>query len=497
MSNRYDAFVRKIQDIHHLVGASSLLAWDQEVFLPPKGVGARALQKATLAAFIHQKICDPSLGDLLEALQQEDLAPVPAANVREFKRDRDRAVKIPSDLVRQLAEETSLAQQAWAQAKNRDEWPLFAPHLEKLVALKRREADAVGYAGEPYNALLDEYEPGTRVEDLAVLFAALKGELEALLEKIAAAGKTPGDSLLRREYPVAQQDRLGREVLQRIGFDFEAGRLDTSAHPFTQGISIEDVRITTRYDENNLAVGLYANLHEGGHALYEMGLPTEHEGTPVAAAVSLGIHESQSRLWENSVGRSRDFLTFVLPRLRELFPQQLSDTTPDQMYRAVNVVRPSVIRIEADEVTYNLHIILRLEIERGLINDEVSVAELPGLWREKMRQSLGCEPSSDAEGVLQDIHWAFGAFGYFPTYTLGNLYAAQIYRQAGKELSGLSEQIAQGDFGPLLDWLRRRIHRQGSLLLAADLCRQVTGEDLSIEPFIGYLRAKFGDIYGF
>jgi len=429
-------------------------------------------------------------------LQTRDLDAVGRANLREFKRARDRAVKIPQSLVAALAETTSLAQQAWARAKADSDWDHFAPHLAKLIDLKRQEAEAVGYTGEPYNALLDEYEPDMRLADLEPLFAQLKLGLVDLIGRIGASDRQPDDFLLHQPYDIELQNTFGLEVLRDMGYDFEAGRLDRSNHPFTQGIAITDVRITTRYDPQVLSVGLFANLHEGGHALYEQGLPVAHEGLPVAQAVSLGIHESQSRLWENGVGRSLPFWEHYLPRLQELFPAQLDKASAEDLYRAVNVVKPSLIRIEADEVTYNLHIILRLELERAMLRDEVQVQDLPALWAAKMQDFFGLEVPDAAHGPLQDIHWAFGVFGYFPTYTLGNLYAAQIFNQARSDLQDLDSQISNGDFQPLLYWLREHVHRKGSLLTAAELCRNVTGSTLQVRPFLDYLETKFGPIYG-
>ncbi len=491
----YAGFLALAREIRDLGAAAALLSWDQETFLPPRGGAARARHRATLAGVIHDKVCDPRLGALLEALAGEKLPAAAAANVRETRRDRDRAVKVPRALVLELAEATSLAQQAWVGARERDDWGAFAPHLARLVDLRRREAEAIGYEGEPYNALLDEYEPGARAEELAPLFERLRAELVPILGAIAAA-PAPDDALLRQEFDVAAQDRFGREVLADIGFDLEAGRLDTSAHPFTSGTSPGDVRLTTHYDPRDLRVALYATIHEGGHGLYEQGFPAENEGEPICDAASLGIHESQSRLWENMIGRSREFVAHYAPRLRELFPAQLGRADPEALYRAVNVVRPSLIRIEADEVTYNLHIILRLELERGLCAGRIEVDDLPALWNARMREYLGVVPPTDREGVLQDIHWAFGLFGYFPTYTLGNLYAAQFAARADADLGGLSALIARGDFATPLRWLREKIHGRGRLLPAADLCRDVTGADLDAAPFVSYLRRKYGDLYG-
>lgn len=495
MPDLYPRFIALIREISALGGARMLLSWDQEICLPPKGVPGRARQLAALAGVIHEKVCDEELGTLIAELSAASLEPVPAANVREAKRERDRAVKLPASLVRELSEASSLARDAWLQARTQDDWSLFAPRLETLIGLKRREAEAVGYAGEIYNALLDEYEPGARVEEVAAVFDGLKAELVPLLGALMEAPDQPDDSVLRRTYDVGLQERIGREVLTAMGYDFEAGRLDVSAHPFTEGMDVGDVRITTRYHEDDLTPALYASLHEGGHALYEQGLPAAHAGTPVATAVSLGIHESQSRLWENCVGRSREFLAWILPRLRELFPEQLGGTELETLYRAVNRVAPSLIRIEADEVTYSLHIILRMELERALLRGDAAVNDLPTLWNERMREDLGVAPANDAEGVLQDIHWSFGLFGYFPTYALGNLYAAQLFRAAADELPDLRDGIARGEFRPLLDWLRERIHRRGRALAPRDLIRAATGRPLDVADFADSLSEKFGALY--
>ncbi len=497
MADAYARFLELSGEIHDLAGAMGLLEWDQEVMMPPAGVAGRARQRATLAAVMHDRMVDPELGDALEtaaAAGTDD--PWAAANLREMKRQRDRAVKVPRDLVADLARTGALAQQAWVEARTKDEWATFAPHLARLVDLKRREAEAVGYETEAYDALIDEYEPGARAADLARLFAALREGLVPILDGIRGAFNPPNGALWRGAFAEGDQDALGRSVLAAMGYDFRAGRLDISAHPFTQGFGPGDVRITTRYDEHDLQPGLYANMHEGGHALYELGLPVERAGQPVGAAVSLGIHESQSRLWENLVGRSLPFMRWLRDEMAGLWPDVYGDADPRQLYRAANVVEPSLIRIEADEVTYNLHIIVRMEIERALFAGEIEVADLPRLWREKMKQYLGLEVPTDREGVLQDIHWSFGLFGYFPTYTLGNLYASQIFDAARRQLPDLDADMARGELGGLLGWLRANVHGPGSLYRADELCVRVTGNDLSVHPFLAHVRAKFGDVYG-
>jgi carboxypeptidase Taq len=472
-----------------------LLGWDQEVCLPPAGVASRATHLAALATVIHEKVCDPRLGELTAALAGCDLAPDAAADVREFQRERDRAVRLPSSLVAEFATATALAHADWVVARERDDWRLFAPHLARLVELSRQKAEAIGYAEEPYDALLDEFEPGARARELAVLFAEVRDASVELLSRLEARDDL-GSPILAGEYPVAAQETFGREMLTAIGYDFAAGRLDVSAHPFTEAMGAGDVRITSHYSARDVFTGLYACLHEGGHALYEQGLPAERRDHPSGQAASLGIHESQSRLWENHVGRSRAFAAWALPRLQSAFGGPLRNCDAEDLYRAANVVRRSLIRIEADEVTYNLHIILRMEIERALLRGDLAAADVAAVWRQKMRASLGVEPPTDAAGALQDIHWSMGALGYFPTYTLGNLYAAQMWDALRRDLPGVEAGLARGEFGPILGWLRQRIHARGRLLRAADLCREATGAALSAEPYLAYLNTKFGDLYG-
>jgi len=490
----YDSYLRHMAQLHALNLAQGLLSWDQETMMPPRGLEARAHTRAVLSGLAHDMLVDPAFGELLDGLAAQELPHHQQVNIRETRRDRDRAVKIPRELVTEISRVSSLAQKAWQQAREQESWAVFSPLLQELVQLRRREAEAVGYRDEPYDALLDAYEPDTRVADILPLLDTLR---EGLVRMVRAIGERPphDDAVLRRRYPVAGQMALSRRVLQDMGFDFRAGRLDVSTHPFTADLGPTDVRLTTRYDENDLGNSLFSTIHEGGHGLYEQGLPADRAGTPLGEAVSLGIHESQSRLWENLVGRSRPFADYLLPLLREHFPGVADDVDADALYRACNVVRPSLVRTEADEVTYNLHILLRLELERELVRGNIGVDDLPALWRERMREYLGVEPTTLREGVLQDIHWSFGLFGYFPTYTLGNLYAAQIFAAARADLPELDKQMAAGEFYPLRDWLREKIHRRGRELPPRELCRAVTGRDLAVEPFLETLAAKFGPLY--
>ena len=380
--------------------------------------------------------------------------------------------------------------------EKKSDFALFLPWLEKIVALKKEVAERVGYEGAMYNALLDEYEPYVRAEEIAPVFAQLKEQLVPLVEQITATGQYPARGVLDQEYPIEQQELLGQQVLADMGFDMQAGRLDLAVHPFCAGTSRDDVRLTTRYSADWLPGSLFGTIHEAGHGLYEQGLPADAIGTPAGASVSLGIHESQSRLWENMVGRSKAFWTHYLPKLRALFPQQLSAIDLDAFYAAVNQVEPSLIRVEADEVTYNLHILLRFELECDLIEGRVAVAELPEVWNERMEQYLGIRPPDDAHGVLQDTHWSCGLLGYFPTYTLGNLYAAQFFHQAHQNLPDLEAQIGQGELGPLKTWLNEKIHARGARATASELVEEVTGAKLSADYFIDYLWEKFGALYG-
>ena len=495
MNQSYEFYRERMAEIQALNSALSLLSWDQETLMPPRGLSARSTTRAALAGLVHDRATDPALGALLEELAGAGLDTTATANVRESLRDHRRAVRVPRDLVTELAETTTLAQQAWVEARSRNEWPLFAPLLGHIVGLKRREAEALGYQDEPYDALLDEFEPGARAAELAQIFTEVRTALVPLVEAARRDPADRGEDLLRGDLQVAAQDALGRHILKDLGFDLEGGRLDVSAHPFSTQIAPGDVRLTTHYDAADLQKSLYSTIHEAGHGMYEQGLPAGQIGLPLGEAVSLGVHESQSRLWENQIGRSRAFMSYLLPLLRRHFPGRFDGVTPEQLDRAVNVVRPSAIRIEADEVTYTLHIVLRMELERALLRGEIDVADLPSLWNERMRADLGVTPADDAEGVLQDIHWSFGLFGYFPTYALGNLYAAELHLAAKRALPGLDDDVARGDFLPLLAWLRENIHRRGREFAPRELVRAATGREPGSGAYLDYLRAKFGALY--
>lgn len=495
MGKAYEALIERVDELADIGHAQELMGWDQETYMPPKGAAMRARAQGTLAGLHHERLTAPELVALVEELKGQELEGDAAVNVREIDREQSRALKIPKALVVELSQTQSLGHEAWVGARQQADFSLFEPWLEKILALKKQVAERVGYEGTIYNALLDEYEPYARAEEIAPLFARLKEKLVPLVERIAATGKFPARGVLDQSFPVEGQEELGRQVMADMGFDLEAGRLDVAVHPFCSGTSRDDVRLTTRYSAEWLPSSLFGTIHETGHGLYEQGLPADAVGTPAGSSASLGIHESQSRMWENMVGRSKAFWTHYLPRLKALFPDQLADVDLDAFYAAVNQVEPSLIRVEADEVTYNLHILLRFELEQDLFEGRVAVRDLPAVWDERMEQYLGIRPSDNAQGVLQDVHWSFGLMGYFPTYTLGNLYAAQFFHQAQQDLPDLVAQIGCGELGQLKAWLNEKVHGRGSRVTAGELVAEVTGKPLSADYFTDYLEAKFADLY--
>ncbi len=476
--------------------------------IPRKGHEHRARQMAALARLLHQRATDPRIGEWLAAVEGSPLVQDPlsdaAVNVREWRQAYERARAIPERLMVELAQAQSEGESYWEEARPKDDWRGFLPYLKRIFALTKEKAEILFSLpvapgdppyGELYDALLDGYEPGMRAAELVPLFAELKEGLQGLLDRILGSGRRPDTAFLHRSYPKEAQRAFALELLQACGYDLEGGRLDPTAHPFEISIGPGDVRITTRYFEDFFNAGIFGTLHEMGHALYEQGLPKEHWGTPRGEAVSLGVHESQSRTWENLVGRSLGFWERFFPRAKELFPS-LQDVALEDFHRAVNAVEPSLIRVEADEVTYNLHILVRLELELALFRGELALEDLPGAWAEKYRAYLGVAPKDYKDGVMQDVHWSGGLFGYFPTYTLGNLYAAQFFRKAQEELGDLEGLFRQGEFRPFLDWSRRKIHAEGSRLRPRALVERVTGTPPSAQPFLAYLEAKYRALYG-
>lgn len=490
-------------DVQHIESAISLLSWDQETYMPPGAGEGRAEQLSALEGLAHDKSVGPEMEKLLSRWVdlksgtplKDDWDETSRALLREVWRDYDKAVKLPTDFVRRFGRESSIAHQVWVEARSGNDFSRFAPHLKTIVALKKEEADYLGYEASPYDALLDAYEPGLTVAQLAPLFDSLKAPLVSLLKKIMDTGLQPPDDFLHLYFAPERQLVFGQKVLEAMGYNSRNGRQDISAHPFTTSFHPTDVRITTRVDEHDLLSSLFSSIHEGGHALYDQGLNRDYFGTPLGEALSLGMHESQSRLWENGIGRSKPFWKRFYPILQETFPENLGSVDLERFYAAINIVRPSLIRVEADELTYNLHIMLRFEIERALIEENLPVEALPSLWNEKMMEYVGAAPDSDANGVLQDVHWSGGAIGYFPTYTLGNLYSVQFLNQAKKELPDLTADIEKGNLLPLKGWLNEKIHRWGRTYSSDELVRRITGEPLNPRYFVEYLTEKFGRLY--
>jgi carboxypeptidase Taq len=498
MDERFDQLTTRLGQIEDLRAAAAVLEWDQETYMPDGAAEARAHQIGTLRTMAHELFTEDAIGTLLDTLSEDaaDLDPLSdeVSLVRVTRRDYVKARRVPADLVGRIAAAVARGKQAWRKARAEDDFGVFAPYLERLIDLNIEKAEALGYDDRIYDALLDQYEPGMTTAEVEAVFDDLRPQLVAIVDTIAAQ-EPPPDDVLHQSYDADQQWDFGMQVLRDFGYDFERGRQDLSTHPFTTSFSISDVRLTTRVNERFLPAALFGTLHECGHGLYEQGIDPALDRTPLADGTSLGMHESQSRLWENLVGRSRAFWSRNYPALQAIFPDQLGDVSLDAFYRAINKVAPSLIRVEADEVTYNLHIMLRFELEQAMLERRVAVDDLPALWNAKMEDYLGLRPPSDAAGVLQDIHWSLGAIGYFPTYALGNLMSVQIFETAREALPDLEAQIAAGQFADLHEWLRVHIYQYGRKLQAPDLLQQVTGQSLSAEPWLAYIRQKFGALY--
>ncbi|RUL86923.1 carboxypeptidase M32 [Tautonia sociabilis] len=496
----YDELIRRSREWSTLSSCSALLSWDEQTMMPPSGSSFRSEQLGLLAGLEHDRAADPRVGELLAIVEGSDLVADPespeAVNVRELRRSFDRKTKLPRSLVEELARVTSRAQHEWVAARKARDFGRFLPWLGRVLSLKRQEADCVGApSGDPYDALLDEYEPGATASQLSRLFDALRADLVPLVEAIAGATDRPDPAVLKGTFPVDRQKILGELVASSIGFDFDRGRLDTSAHPFCSGIAPGDCRITTRYRPDDFEESFFGVLHEVGHGLYEQGLDPDRFGTPMGASVSLGIHESQSRLWENLVGRGRPFWTHWFPIARRLFRDPLGHAEFDAFHRAINRVEPSLIRTQADEVTYNLHIIIRFDLERALLSGDLPPADLPSAWDERYRHDLGVVPPDASSGCLQDVHWSAGLIGYFPTYTLGNLYAAQLFDRATATLGDLDQSLSRGDALPLLHWLRDHIHRHARRHCPALLIQRATGSPPDPSPLVRSLRERYGPVY--
>ncbi|GAB6862150.1 carboxypeptidase M32 [Haloplanus litoreus] len=494
-SAAYGDLLDRVGRLSNVSHASELLSWDQQVMMPDEGTPARSRQLSALSAVRHDLLTDDELGRLLDDLEAAGLDDERRAVVREVRREQERAVRVPTALVERISAASSEALTAWREAKAEDDFGTFAPHLSELLDLKRRYAEHVDPDRDPYEVLFEEYEPCLPLDHAEDVLTSLREAVVPLVEDIRAADADLATDTFTGTFAADRQDGLMRDTLDALGYPWERGRLDVAPHPFSTGTTY-DARITTRYDEDDPIGALLSTVHEFGHATYTLGLPDDAYGTPLGEARDLSIHESQSRLWENHVGRSRAFWERFLPRVVEAFPG-VGDPSVREAYEAVNAVDPSnLVRVEADELTYHLHIVLRFEIERDLLRGDLDVAEVPAVWNDKMESYLGVRPETDAEGCLQDIHWSHGSFGYFPTYSLGSVIAAQLFDAAAADLEGLDDLIRAGEFDPLHDWLTDRIHRHGKRFETNELVRRTTGEDVSADAFVDYATAKYGELYG-
>ena len=503
----YNKLLKKVKDIFTLESATSIIEWDMETMMPPGAIKLRSQQLALLSRIEHKMITNPEIGRLLEEItknpEYENLNSVQQRNVYLIKKNHDEQTKLPEDLVAETTKQKAITVDAWKKAKAAKDFSTFKPKLEKLVELRKKAAEIlmeVKEAATPYDALIDIFEPKMPGETIARVFGELRKSLISLAKKCETAPEQPNVSILKRHVPTNIQRRISKTIAQFVEYDTQSrearGRIDETEHPFTTGY-YDDVRVTTHYHEDNFTSAIFSTLHECGHALYDQNLNSEWMFQPVGTPCSMGVHESQSRLLENIVGRSREFWTYFLPKLKKLTGDILSNVDLDAFVFAINRVRSSKIRIEADEVTYGLHIIIRFKIERDLFADKITVAELPEIWKQSYKDYLGVDVENDSEGVMQDTHWASGLYGYFPSYTLGNIYSGQILSAMEKNLPEWKNQVAQGNFRDIKQWLIKNIHNYGDLYDPSDLLKKTSGEELSVKPYLNYLNQKYSKLYSF
>ncbi|MFC6724711.1 carboxypeptidase M32 [Halobium palmae] len=490
----YEELVERYRRIANVGNASGILSWDQQVMMPEGGTPARSQQLSALSAVHHDLLDDVEVGDLLDAAESAELDEEQAAVVREIRRSYEREVRVPTELVEEISATSSEALSAWEEARAADDFEAFEPYLEKLVDLKRQYAEHIDPDADPYEVLFQDYEPYLSLERTEEILDELKGVLVPMIEEIRESETPITTTAFEGTWDAEEQEELAREALTLVGYDWDRGRLDTSSHPFTSGTQF-DARVTTRFDESDPLASLTSTIHEFGHANYQLGLPDEAYATPLGEARDLSVHESQSRLWENHVGRSKAFWELFLPTVTEQFPDA-EGVTAEEAYESANqVYEDNLIRVEADELTYHLHIVIRFEIERALISGDLDVSDVPETWNDKYEEYLGIRPDTDADGCLQDIHWSHGNFGYFPTYSLGSVMAAQLYESAEEELGDLDERTRDGDFAELHEWLRENVHQYGKRYETGDLVREATGEEFTAEAFTDYVTEKYGDLY--
>ena len=496
-NSRYVTFKKTLAKVQDLNFAGSVLSWDQQIYMPKNGSRARGQQIATLSTLAHEFFTEPKFGDLLNDLIDDlSLTDDEKVNVTIARKDYDRKQKYPATFVEEMSTVASASFDKWCEARTKSDFKIFEPSLQKIVSLKRQEAELVGYKNHPYEALLEDYEPGLTVKKIDEVFSDVKRELFPFIKQILAKPKPRAD-FLSKHYSKAKQWEFAQAMVKQMGYDFDSGRADDAPHPFCTTFGPGDVRITLRHDENQFNMMLFAAIHEAGHGLYELGVVTDDNyGLPLGNALSLAFHESQSRFWENNIARSLPYWKGNLSLLKSIFPENLSDVTAEDFYKAVNLVEPSFIRVEADELTYHAHIYIRYLIEKALISKEIEVKDVPKFWNEHYQEYLGIRPSNDAEGCLQDVHWSYGSMGYFPTYSLGSFYAAQLSAYLKKQQPDFNGMVERGDLKPILGWLRENIHSSARRYSSEELLMKATGSGLKFSFFMDYAREKYGKIYG-
>lgn len=495
MTDSFEQLEKELKAIQNLQYINGLLGWDKEVIMPEEGQKARVHQQSTLSRLQHRLVTDEKIDELLNEINRSDLNERQEAVLREFEREKKKADEIPEDLMEQLSEKSSETVEIWREDREEDRFDRFSESLQELVELKRQYANHIDPDKEPYRVLFKDYEPFMKFDTMEEILETLKQQLVPMIDEIKESDVDITTDAFEGNFGQEEQEEINERISRDLGFPESSGRIDVSTHPFTSGNTF-DTRITTRYNAEDLSESILPTIHETGHALYQLGLPEEEYNSPVGEARDLSVHESQSRLWENHVGRSKAFWKYMLPKLEEEFPEDIEGTTVEDCYQSINqVYEDNLIRVNSDELTYHLHIVIRFEIERALINGEIEVEDLPEIWREKMDQYLGIVPDNHKEGVMQDIHWAWGDFGYFPTYTLGSVLAAQIFETVEEEIPDLHQKIEEGNFEPLLEWLRDNIHQHGKLYRTEELVEKATGKRPTPEPFLDYVEDKYGDLY--
>ncbi|MGI6740724.1 MAG: carboxypeptidase M32 [Brevefilum sp.] len=498
LEKKFEQLIELAAELEDLGNIEAVLGWDQSVYMPPGGAEGRGLQSATLGRIMHEKFTSDEVGQLIVDLEAEvgdlNAETDEARMVKVAKRNYEKQTKVPLPLLIESIKATTMGHEAWVKAREQSDFSIFQPHLEKIVDLRKQYADLFKPYDHIYDPLLDDFEPGMKTIEVQEIFNELRPQQVALIQAIAEK-QPPDNSFIKQDYDEEKQELFGRYVITRFGYDWNRGRLDVTAHPFTTSFGHGDVRITTRYLKDDGGSALFSTMHEAGHAMYGQGVDKKYNRHPLNGSSSLAIHESQSRLWENLIGRSKEFWSFFYPSLQMLFPEHLGNVSQQDFYRGINKIEPSFIRVEADEATYNLHVMLRLEIEIGLMEGTIEVKDLPEIWNAKMEEYLGVTPSNDAEGVLQDVHWSGGMIGYFSTYALGNLASVQLWDKMLEDHPNIPDEIAQGKFDTILGWMREKVHRFGSKFEPQEIMLKATGSKITPEPYMRYLQTKYGELY--